>query len=230
MLSAIKWYEPQKQTKTELRSPLYFFQKYYTEDLFDTMVQHTNLYAVQQHARFVPTNRNEIKTFVGIHILMGNLNYPRLRCYWENKLKIPMISESMPRNRFSQLRTHLHFVNVLEKPPDCNDGFWKVRILFETLRNRMLELGLENKLSIDEQMVPFKGKINVKQYIKGNPCPWGIKIFAICGTSGIMYDLLLYQGSSTEINQQHSEVSWTRCSSCYQAKRQNKRKKYSAIL
>lgn len=70
----------------------------------------------------------------------------------------------------------------------------------------MLELGLENKLSIDEQMVPFKGKINVKQYIKGNPCPWGIKIFAICGTSGIMYDFLLYQGSSTEINQQHSEV------------------------
>lgn len=110
---AIKWYEPQKQTKTELRSPLYFFQKYFTEDLFDTMVQHTNLYAVQQHARFVPTNRNEIKTFVVIHILMGNLNYPRLRCYWENKLKIPMISESMPRNRFSQLRTHLHFVNVL---------------------------------------------------------------------------------------------------------------------
>lgn len=70
----------------------------------------------------------------------------------------------------------------------------------------MLELGLENKLSIGEQMLPFKGKINVKQYIKGKPCPWGLKIFAICGASRIMYDFLLYQGSSTEINQQHSEV------------------------
>lgn len=52
----------------------------------------------------------------------------------------------------------------------------------------------------DEQIVPFTGQLNVKQYIKGKPTPYGIKIYALCGKSGLLYDFLLYQGSTTEID------------------------------
>ncbi|KAL4088559.1 hypothetical protein QTP88_023651 [Uroleucon formosanum] len=34
-------------------------------------------------------------------------------------------------------------------------------------------------MCIDEQMVPFKGKLSVKQYMRGKPSPWGIKIFVL---------------------------------------------------
>lgn len=54
---------------------------------------------------------------------------------------------------------------------------------------------MERNICIDEQMIPFKGHLSVKQYMRGKHCPWGIKIFLLCGESGIIYDLL-----STEIN------------------------------
>lgn len=202
----IIWFHPMTIQPVELESPLYFFRQYITSDLFNLMVENTNLYAVQQHARFSPTCQGELESFVALHILMGNLNYPRVRCYWENKLRIPMIADAMARDRFFKLRKHLHFVNVQEKPPECRDRLWKVRPLYDTLRSRMLELPLETALCIDEQMIPFKGQINIKQYVKGKPTPWGIKLFALCGTSGIMYDFIIYQGSTTELAPDQQEV------------------------
>lgn len=34
---------------------------------------------------------------------------------------------------------------------------------------------LEERLCIDEQIIPFKGKLDTKQYAKGKPKPWGFK-------------------------------------------------------
>lgn len=59
---------------------------------------------------------------------------------------------------------------------------------------------VERNLSVDEQIVPFKGNLSIKQYMKGKPNPWGIKIFLLCGESGIVYNMILYQGASTNIN------------------------------
>ena len=58
---------------------------------------------------------------------------------------------------------------------------------------------IEEYVSVDEQIIPFTGKLSIKQYIKGKPYPWGIKIFALCGQSGILYDFVLYQGTETEL-------------------------------
>jgi len=61
---------------------------------------------------------------------------------------------------------------------------------------------MERNICIDEQMVPFKGHLSIKQYIRNKPNPWGIKIFMLCGESGVVYDFVLYQGANTEIDLQ----------------------------
>ena len=108
------------------QSPYSFFCKYFTDDFYQAMVDFTNLYAVQQGKRFVLTTTEEIKIFVGIHVLMGNLHYPRIKFYWDSKLKIAQISVSMPLNRFYSLRQNRHFVNIEERVDDQH-RFWKVR-------------------------------------------------------------------------------------------------------
>lgn len=55
-------------------------------------------------------------------------------------------------------------------------------------------------------MVPFKGRLNVKQYVANKPKPWGIKIFALCGSSGLIYDFLIYQGGTTELDKTNLQV------------------------
>jgi hypothetical protein len=41
-----------------------------------------------------------------------------------------------------------------------------------------------------------------KQYIKGKPNPWGLKVYVLCGKSGQPYDFFVYQGSSTELSEE----------------------------
>ena len=182
-------------------APYEYLMKYIPTTLYEQMSEKTNMYACQKGVRgFKITTPDEIKTLFGLHLVIGALKFSRFRMYWDNVFGMSMFIQNMSRNRFFQLRNNLHLVNVLEIPADNTDRFIKVRPIYDAIRQRCLQLQLEKQLCIDEQIVPFTGKLNVKQYIKGKPCPWGIKIFVLCGKSGLAYDFLLYQGSTTELN------------------------------
>lgn len=80
------------------------------------------------------------------------------------------------------------------------DKLYKVRPIIDSVRQRCLQLELEENLCIDEQIIPFRGKLSIKQYIKGKPSPWGLKVYALCGKSGMPYDFIVYQGATTELD------------------------------
>ena len=65
---------------------------------------------------------------------------------------------------------------------------------------RCRELLAEENVCVDEQIVPFKGQLNIKQYLQNKPCKWGIKVFLLCGASGLVYDGIVYQGKTTPLN------------------------------
>jgi len=54
-------------------------------------------------------------------------------------------------------------------------------------------------LSIDEQMVPFKGRSSLKQYLPKKPHKWGYTIFVLSGNSGFAYDLEVYTGKEDNV-------------------------------
>lgn len=47
-------------------------------------------------------------------------------------------------------------------------------------------------LSVDEQMVPFKGRLGIKVYIANKPIKRGIKIFALAGQSGYIHRFTVF--------------------------------------
>lgn len=69
----------------------------------------------------------------------------------------------------------------------------------DIVQANFLNIEEEGKYSIDEQMVPFKGKKagSRKQYIKSKPHKLGIKVFVRSGISGIIYDFIIYAGEKT---------------------------------
>ena len=186
----------------DVLSPLHYFQRYFGDLEFENIAECTNIYAHQQNIIFKQTNSAEIKSLFGLHIAVGSLKFPRVRLFWDKALRINLFHETMTRDRFFQLRSNLHCVNNLEKPEDCTDKLYKVRPIYNAIRKRCLELQLEENLCIDEQIVPFRGHLSIKQFVKGKPTPWGVKIFVLCGKSGVAYDFLIYQGSSTEFNEE----------------------------
>lgn len=51
------------------------------------------------------------------------------------------------------------------------DVLYKVRPLYDVIRKHCHELLLEGDLCIDEQMLLFRGTLDIKQYVKGKPDP-----------------------------------------------------------
>lgn len=175
--------------------------------LFESAAFHTNMYAIQQNnIRFKQCISEEIETLFGLHIAIGTLRLPRVRMAWNQDIGFNLFLDNMTSDRFFSLRSHLHFVNNLERPPTCKDKFFKVRPIFDAARNQCLQLTLTRELSIDEQMIPFTGNMSAKQYVRGKPNPWGIKNFVVCGKDVIAYDFLLYQGKSTEVDPEMKDL------------------------
>jgi len=67
---------------------------------------------------------------------------------------------------------------------------------------RCRELDVEENVCIDEQIVPFKGQLDIKQYMQNKPCKWAVKVFLLCGSSGLVYDGLVYQGKMNHLNEE----------------------------
>lgn len=68
-----------------------------------------------------------------------------------------------------------------------------------------------HKYSVDAVMIGYKGTRagSLPQYIANKPDKWGFKLFCQTSSSGIIHDILLYQGASTFFNVALSEEEQT---------------------
>nr|CAH7712836.1 unnamed protein product [Callosobruchus chinensis] len=105
-------------------------------------------------------------------------------------------TEVMPLKRYQQIRRYIHFVNNANQN---DDPYFKIRPALEIVRRNCIAVEEEKKQSIDEMMIPYKGKKvgSKRQYIKSKPNRWGFKIFMRAGVSGIVYDFVVYGGEKT---------------------------------
>ena len=105
---------------------------------------------------------------------MANLGFPRIRMYWQKATRVNAVADVMPVNRYLQLRNSIH-INADPTPEQGTNKFWKVQPLIDAVRSHCLKLPREEYNSVDEQMIPFTGRVPAKQYIKGKPNPVGVK-------------------------------------------------------
>ena len=50
-------------------------------------------------------------------------------------------------------------------------------------------------LSMDKSLVLFKGRLSFKQYISSKRARFGIKLYQLCTSNGILLDFLVYHGN-----------------------------------
>ncbi|KAF9422927.1 hypothetical protein HW555_001470 [Spodoptera exigua] len=176
--------------------PLNYFYLFFSEDIFTDLVEQTNLYSVQQTGKSIQVSEDEMRDFISMHIMMGIVEMPCYLDYWSNKFRYGQIADVMPLKRYQQIRRFLHFNdNNLQDL----DRYYKVRPIVEKIRRNCLKQENENKFSVDEMMIPYKGRKagNRKQYMKDKPNKWGFKNYVRAGVSGMIYDFILYAGEDT---------------------------------
>ena len=86
---------------------------------------------------------------------MGVGNLPSYLDYWNGTLRYPLISDVMPRNRFSDLRRFLHFV-YNNAPHDNGDKLFEISPIIEAVRKECSKIEPEEYHSVDEKSIPSK--------------------------------------------------------------------------
>jgi len=151
------------------------------------------------------TDEKEIEQYIGILARMGIVHMPRYDLYWGVELRYPPIADVMTRNRFKELNRFLHFngnaLATQSRDDPAYDRFYKVRPLLTMLRDACLLTEPEERLSVDEQMIPYKGKNSLRQYLPKKPKKWGFKVMARCGVSGLTYDFFMYDGNGPKVTE-----------------------------
>ncbi|CAF4222863.1 unnamed protein product [Rotaria sordida] len=114
--------------------------------------------------------------------------------------RVESISSVMSRDRFLEIKKYLHVTDnsVQSNRTDINfNRANKVRSLLNIVKENFRKISKEEKLSIDEQIIPFKGKSIMKQHMPNKPNRWGYKMFLLVGgKSSICYDFIFYAGKN----------------------------------
>ncbi|XP_046806455.1 piggyBac transposable element-derived protein 3-like [Lucilia cuprina] len=171
-------------SKLSNHSPLQLFQLFYDNEVFDLIIKETNIYAGQNNTDF-QLDEVMLKRFIGILLLSGYHTLPSVPDYWSSKpsLGIPMVKQTMSRSTFLHIKSFIHFAN--NNNLDNSDKMAKLRPLFDILNRKFLQFGVwDEKLSIDEQMVPYFGRHSCKMFIRGKPIRFGYKFWCLCSSSG----------------------------------------------
>ena len=164
--------------------------------LLESVIVQSQLY-VQQKGKVFQIDLEEMKAFIGITSFMGYHVVPCLRDYWSKDpgLGINMVANVMPRDRFFEIRTALHFVDN-EQPHDTKDKAWKMRPVINHFNNSFSHaVSPTAQQAIDEHVVKFKGQHAMKQYMPMKPIKRGFKMWCRNDSAtGYLFQFDMYGG------------------------------------
>lgn len=202
-------------------TPLNIFRLFFSDEIFQMIVEQSNLYAEQckvensehlkEHPRarlnaWVPTNTEEIERFIGLILTMGIHSNSEIKDNWSlDPLLATKYSKYMRRDRFHLLLRYLHLSdNTLVD----HSRLRKVNKFCQTLiKNFSKYFTPGENIAIDEGMIPFKGRLFFKQYNPMKPVKWGIKLFLLANSpDGYVTNAIIYDGKNEEINYSASSV------------------------
>ncbi len=100
----------------------------------------------------------------------------------------------MSRDKFELILKFYHFSNN-EKEHADQDRLFKLKPLLDLLQDRFKSIYIPGSIiTIDESIVPWKGRFHFKQYIPGKSHKYGVKIHKVASTDGYTWNFMVYTG------------------------------------
>ena len=100
----------------------------------------------------------------------------------------------MARDRFELLLKFWHFSDN-NKYHSNQDRLFKLKPLLDLLKARFSSVHIPGAVvTIDETMIPWRGRLSFKQYIPGKAHKYGINMYKLAATNGYTWSYLIYTG------------------------------------
>ena len=152
------WYE---------QSPSYFFSLIFTNDLIRHINKQTSISAMQKDGKELKVTENEMKSFLRVLLYTGIIKLPSYRHYWKTSLRIETIASAISRDRFDEIKRYLHFNDNNSQKPNNHpqhEKLHKVRPVLNAIQTNCKKTPPEEHECVDEQIIPTKARIAMKQY------------------------------------------------------------------
>ncbi|KAL4101274.1 hypothetical protein QTP88_021294 [Uroleucon formosanum] len=193
----------------EVSEPIDFFKLFLTDEIIQLMVIETNRNAQQllssqrisRRSRFSswePVTKDDIEHFLGLLLWMGLVKMPSLSDYWNRaeRYQNNVASKTMSRNKFELILRFWHFEN--NNSADKTDRLYKIRKLLNMANDRFKNVHQPGEIiAVDESMIPYRGRLQFRQYIPNKTHKYGVKFFKACGSNGYTYKIIIYEGKQS---------------------------------
>lgn len=98
----------------------------------------------------------------------------------------------MKRDRFLLLLRCWHFIRYSN---DGTDKLYKIRELYKMIIVQFKKILKHGKnLVVDESMIPWRGRLKFRQYIKNKSHIYGVKLYKLCTPEGYTHNVNIYTG------------------------------------
>nr|XP_047128015.1 piggyBac transposable element-derived protein 4-like [Hydra vulgaris] len=185
----------------KLQSPLDFFNYFFTDDLVELISLETHRAAITKNLNTkFKIDKYGIRRYIGVLIFMSVYRYPNIEDYW-SEFGFGHIPESMPKNRFEQIKKYLSFNDESKRVKKGDIGYdpiFRIRKVATHLLERFDSIPKNARLSIDEQMCSTKMVHHLRQYLPDKPHKWGVKLFVLCDSNGYSYRFEIYTAAKND--------------------------------
>lgn len=153
------------------------------DSILDIIVECTNDKANSMKANFV-TNREEIIIFIGVTILIGvykGRGEP-VRSIWSESEGRRCINQFMSRNRFDMITKFLRFdLSNSRNIRRQKTKFAPMGSIYDMWQQKLGKPYIPHEyVTVDETLVPFRGRCSFKQYMPSKPAKYGLKFWCLC--------------------------------------------------
>lgn len=192
----------------KLTNELDFFQLFFSDEIIESIVRHTNTYAwlnigkkpsyAAADGSWTETNSEEMKRFIALLIYQGIVRVPKYEQYWSTKTLYNGLwaRDIMSRNRFKALLAFLHVVDPYNE--DANDKLRKVSPFISHFQEACRTLYQpDQNVAVDERIVKSKHCSGIRQFIKNKPVKFGIKLWVLADSkNGYTSNFEVYAGKN----------------------------------
>ena len=154
------------------------------KEIIEQIVYQTNLYSTQViPARPAKLTTSKMETFLAMFMYrLWSCTCSIIkatRMYWNKRFGVTNVSVVMTVNRFEEIKRFLHLndnTKYVEKGQPGHDKLRKVRPLVDVLNCQLAKIPVKENVSVEEQIVPFKGRHSLKQFNPTEPHKLSISI------------------------------------------------------
>nr|XP_022913127.1 piggyBac transposable element-derived protein 4-like [Onthophagus taurus] len=187
----VKIFPGPRQCAKDVTNERSAFEKFFSDDIIENIVECTNLQIAKMRIKYnrprrvKDTTKTEFMAFVGLLLLAGTKkqNHTHFLELWtKDGTGSEIFRAFMSYDRFLFLLAALRFDDKNTRSDrKLTDKLAAIRVTLDRFEeNCTNNYCLGEEVTIDEMLVPFRGRCSFLQYIPSKPAKYGLKVFVLC--------------------------------------------------